>query len=241
MRLIDTVLFDWDGTLLDSSPLAFLAFQKTFIELGIAFDHEAYERTYSPNWYEMYQAFELPAHRWPEADDLWIKHYGQQTAELVEGARDALGTLSARGYILGIVTSGSRERVRRELRALELSELFRTVVCNEDVFDKKPHPEGLHRAMRCVNRSPQNCCYVGDSPVDVEMGRRAGVQTIGIIGGYPSSKALRGTNPDYCFDSIAQLLPHFGKNVQAAGNRRQNFRKHPTTATGRNRKSKCGE
>ena len=206
---IDTILFDWDGTLLDSEPFAFLAFQKAFGELGIPLDRGVYERIYSPNWYGMYEALELPGDRWQEADDLWTLHYGQQTAPLVEGGRDALDTLARRGYCLGIVTSGSRFRVSRELKTLGLTEIFGTVVCHEDVVQKKPHPEGLYTAMRHLNKRPDICCYVGDSPVDVEMGKRAGVQTIGIIGAYPSSRELHRTNPDFCFDSLAQLLLHF--------------------------------
>jgi len=45
--------------------------------------------------------------------------------------------------------------------------------------------------------------------VDVEMGKRAGMQTIGVLSGYPSSKSLPNTHPDFCFESIAQLLTHF--------------------------------
>lgn len=209
MRVVDTVLFDWDGTLLDSEPFAFLAFQRAFGELGIQLERSVYERIYSPNWYGMYQALELPEHRWREADDLWTRHYGQETAPLVEGGRDAVRDLKVRGYCLGIVTSGSRMRVWRELNSLGLEGIFETVVCNEDVVNKKPHPEGLEVAMGQMNKRPDQCCYVGDSPVDVEMGKRAGMRTIGMIGRYPGSKELQKTNPDFCFDSLAQLMLHF--------------------------------
>ena len=70
-------------------------------------------------------------------------------------------------------------------------------MCNEDVVNKKPHPEGLEVAMEHLNKRPETCCYVGDSAVDVEMGKRAGMQTIGIIGGYPGSKELPNTNPGF--------------------------------------------
>jgi phosphoglycolate phosphatase-like HAD superfamily hydrolase len=209
MNTVDTVLFDWDGTLLDSAPYAFQAFQKSFLELGIPLEVDVYERIYSPNWYGMYRALQLPEHRWQEADDLWTHHYGQETAPLVQDGRAALDEFICRGYCLGIVTSGSRSRVWRELNTLGLAEIFKTVVCNEDVVNKKPHPEGLQMAMKHLDKRPEICCYVGDSPVDVEMGKSAGVQTIGIRSGYPSSKELPNTNPDFCFESIAQLLAHF--------------------------------
>ena len=177
MGLVDTILFDWDGTLLDSAPYAFLAHQKTFGEMGLVLALDLYERIYSPNWYEMYRALRLPEDRWQEADNLWIRHYGQTMAPLVEGSRDALRKLICSGYCLGIVTSGSRIRVARELKTLGLEEIFGTVVCNEDVVNKKPHPEGLQMAMKRLDKRPEICCYVGDSPVDVEMGKRAGMQT----------------------------------------------------------------
>ena len=209
MSSVDTILFDWDGTLLDSAPYAFLAHQKAFGELGLVLALDVYERIYSPNWYEMYRALQLPEHRWREADVLWTRHYGQTIAPLVEGGRDAIDGLFYRGYCLGIVTSGSRIRVSNELKALGLEEIFGTVVCNEDVVNKKPHPEGLQMAMKHLDKRPEICCYVGDSPADVEMGKRAGMQTIGILSGYPSSKALPNTHPDFYFESITQLLPHF--------------------------------
>jgi HAD superfamily hydrolase (TIGR01549 family) len=208
---VDTILFDWDGTLLDSAPYAFQAFRKTFGDLGIALDHERYEQIYSPNWYGMYQELKLPERRWQEADDLWTRHYGETTAPLVEGGHSALNELAKKGYCLGIVTSGSRFRVVRELNDLGLSELFASVVCNEDVVHKKPHPEGLHMAMSRLNKQREACCYVGDSPADVEMGKRAGVRTIGILSGYPSSRQLAKTSPDYFFDSITQLALHFSE------------------------------
>jgi beta-phosphoglucomutase-like phosphatase (HAD superfamily) len=209
MRSVDTILFDWDGTLLDSEPLAFRAFQKTFLELGIPLERELYERIYSPNWYGMYQQLGLPEARWQDADDLWIRNYGHATAPLVHGGREAVCEFKARGFCLGIVTSGSRERVRREVKHAGLEGIFKALVCNEDVVNKKPHPEGLEIAMRQINTRPDRCSYVGDSPVDVEMGKRAGMQTIGIIGRYPSSRDLPKANPDFCFDSIEKLLIHF--------------------------------
>lgn len=209
MRGIDTILFDWDGTLIDSAPCSFAAFQKAFCDLGIPLEFALYEKVYSPNWYTMYQALQLPENKWQEADDLWTYHYGKAAAPLVQGGLQVLNELEGRGYCLGIVTSGSRSRVRRELNGFGLSGIFKSVVCNEDVTNKKPHPEGLIVAIHRLEKHPDVCCYVGDSPEDVQMGRRANVRTIGILSGYPNSKKLPGANPDFCFDSILHLLSHF--------------------------------
>ena len=71
---ITTLLFDWDGTLFDSARAGFLAFQKTFDDLGINFTQEFYEARYSPNWYAMYEALNLPKEKWQATDELWLEH-----------------------------------------------------------------------------------------------------------------------------------------------------------------------
>jgi len=209
---IDTILFDWDGTLIDSAPYSFAAFQSAFRDLGIRLESELYERVYSLDWYEMYHELKLPEHQWQEADDRWMYHYRKATVPLVAGGLQALDELSRRNYCLGVVTSGSRSRVRRELSSLGLLDVFKAVVCNEDVNYKKPHPEGLLLAMEHLGKKPGACCYIGDSPEDIEMGKRANVQTIGIFSGYPNSKRLSSANPDFCVASMAQLLSHFASS-----------------------------
>jgi HAD superfamily hydrolase (TIGR01509 family) len=209
MVLIDTILFDWDGTLVDSAQLSYDAFQKSMRDMGVIMEFSAYERIYSPNWYSMYEALGLPREKWLDADDLWIRHYGQKTSDLSPDAHKALLELRGRGYGLGVVTSGSRSRVHREVNALGLNEVFQIIVCSEDVSNKKPHPEGLDLAMSKLGRPPEFCCYVGDNPDDMEMGKRARVQTIGIASRYPNSDNLRDAGADLCIDSIPQLLTRF--------------------------------
>ena len=85
MRQITTLLFDWDGTLVDSAHLGLAAFQKSFAELGLAFPLDVYEASYSPNWCATYEALGLSQDKWQIADDLWLKHYGDETAELIDG------------------------------------------------------------------------------------------------------------------------------------------------------------
>jgi HAD superfamily hydrolase (TIGR01509 family) len=208
MNGIDTFLFDWDGTLIDSALSSFAAFQNTFLDLGIPIELRRYEEIYSPNWYNMYQKLRLPKKKWQEADSLWTHHYSNSDAPLVQDGEYALKELHSRGYWLGIVTSGTRPRVQGELVRFGLLNIFKTVVCNEDVTNKKPHPEGLELAMKQLEKQPGFCCYVGDSPEDIEMGKRANVRTIGIRSRYPNSKMLSAARPDFHFDSILQLLSH---------------------------------
>src|ERR1700704_1267471 len=104
LNSITTLVFDWDGTLADSASLGLAAFQKTFADLGIAFPLDVYEATYSPNWYSTYEALGLPKEKWPLADDLWLRYYGEETAQLIEGVEETILDLHARGFRLGVVS-----------------------------------------------------------------------------------------------------------------------------------------
>src|SRR5262245_32424646 len=193
---IKTLIFDWDGTLVDSAHLGLIAFEKTFNELGVPFAHAVYEAKYSPNWYSTYEALGLPKELWEVADELWTRHYGEQSAPLIEGVGETLLALHGNGYQLAIVSSGNRRRVCREVEQSVLKDDFAVIVCSEDITNKKPHPEGLSRAIREMNVDPSQCVYVGDAPEDIEMGRRAEVMTIGVRSAYPSSTRLLTAKPD---------------------------------------------
>lgn len=206
---ITTLLFDWDGTIADSAQLGLTAFQKSFGALGLEFPQEIYETAYSPNWYSIYEAMGLPKEKWAMADDLWMQHYGEQTARLVEGAANTLRQLHQRGYRLGIVSSGSECRLTRELDHQELTELFDVVICNEQMRNKKPDPEGLNTALAMLECSNKQSCYVGDSPEDIEMGKRAELLTVGVRSTYPTSWRLRESNPDIYLESFSELNLHF--------------------------------
>lgn len=209
LNVTNTLLFDWDGTLVDSAQLGLAAFEQSFAALGVAFDREIYRAVYSPNWYAVYEAMGLPKEKWQLADDLWVQHYGQQTAQPVAGAQETITGLKQKGYRLGVVSSGSECRVGREIRELGLEHFFETVVCNEQMENKKPHPEGLETALRSLGCSSEVSCYVGDSPEDIEMGKRAGMLTVGVRSDYPTSWKLKSHQPDILIESLTELLHHF--------------------------------
>lgn len=211
---ITTLLFDWDGTLADSAHLGLAAFQKTFAELGVPFSQEIYEAAYSPNWYLVYEALGLPSEKWPSADSLWQRHYGQETAQLIAGAADTVLDLERRGYRLGVVTSGNENRVRLEIEQASLDRIFQVLICHEHVVNRKPHSEGLEIAMRRLQSRREQVAYVGDTPEDIQMGKQADVFTVGIHGNYPSSARLSESGPDLYLETITGLLDHF----QRAGN-----------------------
>ena len=206
---ITNIIFDWDGTLVASAHLGLAAFEKTFSELGVPFAHAVYEATYSPNWYSTYEALGMPKELWQRADESWLRHYGEQSAPLIEGVGETLLSLRSKGYQLAVVTSGSRSRVSREVQQSVLRDAFAVVICSEDIVNKKPHPEGLARAIAAMNVEPSECVYVGDAPEDIEMGRRGKVMTVGVRSAYPSSSRVLSANPDLYLERIVDLVNHF--------------------------------
>jgi HAD superfamily hydrolase (TIGR01549 family) len=207
------VLFDWDGTLVDSAEVSYRCYQRLFAEYGIAFDRQQFERTYSPNWHHTYVAVRLPTEIWDEADMRWVEHYAREQTELVPHARDALDRLREAGLRLALVTSGDRGRVSRELDRLGLTALFDGVTCAGDTAGRKPDPEPLLLALRRLDVRPAAAAYVGDSPEDVEMARRAAVYAVGVPGGFPNRAALAAARPDLLAPDLtaavdALLGPH---------------------------------
>ena len=194
---------------MDSAQLGLAAYEKSFAALGATFDREIYRRAYSPNWYSTYEALGLPKEKWQMADELWVRHYDEQTAELVEGAKETIMGLQQKGYRLGIVSSGNDCRVAREIRDLGLKDVFEVIVCNEQMENKKPHPEGLETAMRSLGCLREESCYVGDSPEDIEMGKRARMLTVGVRSAYPTSWKLERYCPDIYVESLSELSNHF--------------------------------
>ncbi len=203
-RTIEGVLFDWDGTLINSYDADTSAYLAMFKEMGIAWGLKELEKNYSPNWYQVYRAAGLPRKHWEDADRAWRAHYAKHRPKLIAGARRVLARLGD-AHHLGLVTSGDRDRVTRQLREFRLTTLFAARVCSGDTLRKKPHPEPLRLALRQMELDPCVCVYVGDAPQDVEMARRAGVRAIGVLGPFPTEERLRAARPEFLIGSIEEL------------------------------------
>lgn len=209
------VLFDWDGTLLNSYQADSRAYLAMFRRMGIGWGLRELARHYSPNWHHVYRAAKLPRARWEEADRLWRKFYARHKPGLMPGARRVLATLHRR-HSLGLVTSGDRDRVTQQLREFRLSGLFAAQVCSGDTRERKPHPAPLFLALRTMGLHPRAAVYVGDSPQDVHMARRAGVKTIAVLGPFPTEKRLRAAQPELLLESITELPDALEKFLAAS-------------------------
>jgi HAD superfamily hydrolase (TIGR01509 family) len=199
------ILFDWDGTLVNSYAADSAAYLAMFADMQIPWTLADLETHYSPNWYKVYKAANLPRGKYDAADRLWRQHYAKHNPRLLPGARRILAKL-ARTHALGLVTSGDRDRVHRQLRDFNLWQHFATRVCSGDTRLRKPHPAPLRLALRHMRLRPSETVYVGDSPEDLEMARSAGVRAaIAVLGPFPTEKRLRAAKPDILLNSILEL------------------------------------
>lgn len=203
-RPLAGVLFDWDGTLIDSYHADSQAYLAMFQELGIPWGLPELDLHYSPDWYTVYRAAGIPNARWDEADTLWRTNYARHRPKLMRGTRRVLAQL-ARRHRLGLVTSGDRNRVTRQLREYRLTQIFHARVCGGDTANKKPHPEPLLKALSKMKVDPRECVYVGDTPEDLQMARAAGVCAIAVLGPFPTEKKLRAEKPDFLLEKLEQL------------------------------------
>ena len=203
-HVLHAVLFDWDGTLLDSYHADSQAYLGMFRALGVNWGLDELEQHYSPDWYAVYRAAKIPKERWGEADRVWREFYAKHPSKLMAATRKVLAQLSGR-HELGLVSSGDRNRVSRQLREFRLTRMFRTRVLGGDTKEKKPHPAPLLKALREMKAEARNCVYVGDTPEDVEMARAAGVRAIAVLGPFPTEKRLRAVRPEILLEGLEEL------------------------------------
>ena len=215
MSALQAVLFDWDGTLVDSAESSFRSYARVFPEFGIPFTREDFERTYSPDWYHTYRELGLPEEHWDAANARWLEHYAQEPPVPLPGALESVARLRAAGLTLGLVTSGSRVRVEREMETLGLTAAFAAVLCAGDYQHHKPHPEPLLLALERMAVPAAGSVYVGDSPQDVQMARAASVFAVGIPGPFPNRDLLVASAPELLapslVDAVDALLARLGR------------------------------
>lgn len=198
---LKALVFDLDGTLLDSFSAHLEAYRLMFARFGIEITKERFLASYSPNWYETYQAMGLPKEAWETANSYWLEAAAQQTPGLFSDVERILTQLSG-SYKLGLVTSGSKSRVFRDLERTGIKTIFETVITGDDVQQPKPAPQGLELALARLEIQPHQAVYIGDAQADYEMAHAARVQFVGVRSAFASLKAI-----DSCIqiETIAEL------------------------------------
>lgn len=173
------VLFDVDGTLVDTWELYIEAYLRTFeTHLGRRLTVDEL-KALRPRSELGVLSRALPEVGLERAHGEFLRHYRglhpERFGGVYPGAREVLEALRTRDLSLGVVTGKSRGAWQITRDAAELGG-FDAVVCDDDVPEPKPSPAGLHRGLRALGAEPEGAVYVGDSVGDAEAARRAGVR-----------------------------------------------------------------
>jgi HAD superfamily hydrolase (TIGR01549 family) len=180
---MDAVVFDWDGTLVDTLGALYRANESVLSALGLPFDLDLYRQHYAPDWRLMYQRLGVPADRLDEANEHWLRAFdGAALGEPFPGTVEAVARLATAGMGLGLVTAGDRDIVEGQLARSGLAELLTVRIYGGDLPVHKPDPRPLREALSRLGLAdrPDAAAYVGDAPDDMRMARAVGALGVGI-------------------------------------------------------------
>lgn len=207
---MEAILFDWDGTLVDSLG-AFHRANATVMEaFGLPFDAVRYRQHYVPDWREMYRRLGVPHHRLAEANALWEATFAASGEEVIAfpGSAEALARLGAAGIVLGIVTAGVRSVVEPQLERTGLGAHLPIRVFGDDLPVHKPDPRPLRRALELAGHGhrPETSIYVGDAPTDMRMAVTVGARGVGIESVLGDPDELRAAGAIEVAASVAEWV-----------------------------------
>lgn len=215
------VVFDWDGTLVDTLPAITRANAQVLHAFGVAYDDAAYRAAYSPDWRTMYRRLGVPAHQVEDAGRRWLGAYRSLApgARTFAGVEAAVRRLADAGYLMGIVTAGDRPVVEHQLQATGLVAYFPVLVCGEDLPFAKPHPEPLRHALvqLGLRDEPGLATYVGDAPDDMRMARTVGAHGVGIVSILGQRDELAAAGAAQVAESVASWVVDFLGSPEETG------------------------
>ncbi len=219
---ISCILFDLDGTLIDTTDLIYQSYQHALTSvLGEAMTRDELYIGYGQPLPEAFAAIlahrsvRLPDHEQSELIDRLIVSYRafnvahhDVLAREFPGVRSTLTELQHRGFPLGLVTSKARGIGERSLKVAGLDGIFDAAVFMEDSERHKPHPDPIWIALHRLGYrdQPARALYVGDSTHDLQAGRAAGTRTAGALWGPFPPESLAAEDPDYLLGSVVELL-----------------------------------
>ena len=215
---VGAVIFDLDGTLIDSIDIYFTIVEKALERLKLppvsrnkilaAAESEDF------NWELI-----LPQEALSRKDKIIDKAWGvineiaprmfEDQMELIQGADTIVENLSSNGLKIGLVTSSQKQYLEIKMQPLKqagVEELFEVIITTDDVLKRKPAPDPLITCAQQLDMKPGNCVYVGDTATDIKAGKAAGMRTIGVLTGFDDHAILEKENPDAIMESVRTLL-----------------------------------
>lgn len=211
---IDTVLFDLDGTLINTNELIIASFLHTLdhyfpneytrervIEFIGPSLHDSFSRLIPDKVEEMTHMYRTFNH---EKHDELVEEY--------ETVKETVIALHEKGYKLAVVTTKRSETARMGLKLTGLEQYFPVLVGIDDVENVKPNPEPLLKALGQLNSSPERAIMVGDSQYDVLGGKNTGTKTAAVAWTIKGRDFLESYEPDVMLETMSDLLTYLGED-----------------------------
>lgn len=210
MPIVRSVLFDLDGTLIDSLRLILDSYHHTLAQHGLPArtDAEWLKGVGTPltvqlsEWRDELGTIEAMIATYREYN---LRHHDRMVT-VYPGVLDAVRTIKAAGLQTGLVTSKNRQGALRGLTLVGLEALMDVLVCADEVTNPKPHPEPVEKAVALLGADPATTLYVGDSVHDMHSGRAAGVRTAAALWGPFGRAHLESASPDYWLETPEDLV-----------------------------------
>ncbi len=210
------VVFDLDGTLIDSREDIAAACNHALVSHGRAFLKMETVRTYVGDGARMLlaRAFALPVTSAELDAPLATFHAYYQAHPLVytvllPGALEVLDALAATATPIALATNKPRETTLLVLEALRIRSRFTAIAAGGD-GPLKPDPSSIHAVLKTMGVRAEASWVVGDGPQDVGAGKAAGCVTIGVLEGFVDPERLRASEPDVIIASLHELVPLLG-------------------------------
>ena len=208
-KQFDLIVFDWDGTLMDSTSTIVKSIQAAARDLGLPVPRD--EDASHVIGLGLHEAMQMampnidPA-LYPKMVERYRFHYLTKDPELVlfDGVRDMLAELSQDGYFLAVATGKSRVGLNRALNAVGLLSLFDATRCADETFSK-PHPAMLQELTRELGQDLKRTVMIGDTTHDLLMANNAGASAVAVEYGAHPVDQLHSYQPMYSAQNVTQL------------------------------------
>jgi pyrophosphatase PpaX len=205
---ITTLLFDLDGTLINTNDLIVASFTETLNHYYPGrYQREDILPFMGPPLYDSFYSID------PERVDEMVARYRKHNLEhhdsLVtefKGVYETIRTLKENGYKLAIVSTKKRDGIEKGLRLTKLDEFFQVVIGLDDVEKAKPDPEPVLKALDLIGSVPEEAIMVGDNHHDILAGQNAGTKTAAVAWSLKGREYLAQFNPDYMLETMPDLL-----------------------------------
>jgi pyrophosphatase PpaX len=211
--MITTILFDLDGTLIDTNELIIATYLHTLEKYYPGkYEREDVLPFLGPTLWEVFGEMD------PERTEEMVTEYRTwnlanhdlMVKEFV-GVADTIKALVEKGYKIGIVTTKMHSTVLKGLRLMDLEKYFDVIVALDHVEKAKPDPEPIFKALEQLGSKPEEAIMVGDNYHDILAGKNAGTKTAGVAWAVKGRDYIANYEPDYILENMADLLTILGE------------------------------